>query len=521
MAAASTSQETKRKGADLPVRPPSPFAMWCADLLVDGDDVLVIQDPESPHMETSDILGMIADVRVDVDEGTPLSSAPIRQAPVIIFPAVPPREVSARIEEGLKRVTNGGVVAVQTALSATVSKKLLSRKCPWTQAPLLRRAETPGAKPQAFYVYYNGYMDPRRLHETRGLNRERYTEGTWYDRVSDGVRIFIKHADILAAKKWAKISVGMCSDIWEDVEVPEEPPDDEDFENVPLQELWLKHYRENKDLIAQSGDSPFPSARTVYIIGAGPSLNGNWEALRDIKREDSMVLCVNKALTKLWSHGIQAPYVIASDVRCAADWGMGVNLKEVEAWLGPHTGHPFAALDWKARNWYRMSPNCPVNREAKEDFPHLPCLTSGVSTTACATSLAARVLRKGGAPDPMVVFVGQDMCYPGGKYHAKGAEVPHDSLVLSTASKQVRWLRGLDGKWYWTSKAFYDARTHISIQASWLWEHGVRTVNASESPAAALRAKTAEGEIEFMPLKDVVAEREATTERGTRKVRAA
>ncbi len=519
MSKTSTKQQRKGMGADLPVRPPSPFAVWCADLLVDGDPVFVVQDPKKPDMERSDILGMIADAEVTIGEKTPLSTIPVPQASVIIFPAVPASEANQRIEEGLERVANGGAVAVQTTRHAKLSKKILSLKCPWTKKPLAYRFHAEGNQKEVYFVVYHGYRDDRRWHNTRKEMRQRHPEGQWYDRKNDGARVFIKSANIEAAKKWTTISVGMCWDIWEDTEVAEAPS--AEVANPTLHQLWLDHYKENKDLIAKSGDSPFPSMRTVYIIGAGPSLDGNWKALRGINRKDSMVLCVNKALTKLWSHGIQAPYVITSDVRCAADWGMGVNVREVEAWLGPHTGHPFAALNWKARNWYRMSPNCPVNRAAKEDFPHLPCLTSGVSTTACAMSLAARVLRKGGAPDPMVVFVGQDMCYPASKYHAKGAEVPHDNAVLDTASKQVRWLRGLDDKWYWTSKAFYDARTHISIQASFLWEHGVRVVNASESPAAALRAKTAEGEIELLPLKDVVAEREATTERRARQVRVA
>lgn len=501
-------------GADLPVRPPLPFAIWCGDLLVDGDNVFVVQDPQKPKMERSDILGMIMNVDVNVVEHSPLERA--ERYTVIIFPDVAPRDVVERLEEGLRCVCNGGLVAVQTKKSAHLSKKLLARKCRWTQKPLTWRWEADG-KDEVFYVVYTEYVDQRRIHGTIQRFKREHPEGQWYDRKEDGTRVFIKSARIMSAKGEAMLDFGACADIWEETELIDQDEDPEPRKPW-LQMAWLAEYLKNKELIAASGDTEFPAARTIYIVGAGPSLENNYRELANVK--EGLVLCVNKSLTKLWSHGIKARNVITSDIRCAADWGLGVNVKEVTAWMGVHTGHTFADLPWKARNWFRMQPNCKVNRESKKDFPHLPCLVSGVSTTACATSLAARALRKGGAADPMVVFVGQDMCYPGGQYHAKGAEVPHDSAVLDSASKELRWLRGLDGKWYWTAKAFYDARIFISIQSSFLWRHGVRVVNASESPAAALRVQTEEGKLELLPLSEVVAQREGT-ERRARAVRVA
>lgn len=159
---------------------------------------------------------------------------------------------------------------------------------------------------------------------------------------------------------------------------------------------------------AASLDEPL-KGRPAFIVGAGPSLDGNGHLLRECKRR-GFVIAVNTSVSACLHHGVVPDLVLACEALNLADHlaplrGLGVPVvldatANPANWAIAETAWAIAGCEPNTIPYTIRCGACPVPYTA--------------SVSCAATSLA---LLWGASP---VVLVGQDLAYTGGRYYASG-----------------------------------------------------------------------------------------------------
>ncbi len=171
---------------------------------------------------------------------------------------------------------------------------------------------------------------------------------------------------------------------------------------IPCKEVHaLKEMFQNKDL---------------YIIAAGPSLDGNIQLLSKVDRKQSLILATGTVFNKLLSSDIMPDYIIISD---SDGGGIARQLTENRIWkipllfLSTASNRAVAECFWEKYIIYQFGFE-KAETLAKEQG--IGCLETGgsVSTLALEVGIQLGCSR--------MIFLGLDLAYTGGKSHACGTK---------------------------------------------------------------------------------------------------
>lgn len=244
----------------------------------------------------------------------------------------------------------------------------------------------------------------------------------------------------------------------------------------------------------------------AFVIGAGPSFDRNFEALRNATGR-GLLLCADTIAARLQTEGIQPHLVAAKDAHLQ-------NLSHLRAipepqstalafdpQLHPHSAEiAFAERFLIPNRCHRIHECFPSLRLHREDR-----LPAGQTAVHAAFSLAVRM-----GCDP-IVLVGVDLAFPraGGNSHATGTALATqidigDTMhyhgdeargIAETVDGEVAWIPGVDGQPVPTSPGFVEALRRLDTLID---ESGRRVIDATEGGARI-------GGTEIAPLHDVVA----------------
>ena len=164
--------------------------------------------------------------------------------------------------------------------------------------------------------------------------------------------------------------------------------------------------------------------KSIYIVGGGPSVDSNIELLKNLDKDDSIIICATTVLKKLLSLEITPHYTIVMDAQkrtyghmngieecnipiiidSAAYWEFGEN----------HKGKKYLAL----QRGYK-----PAEILAKEN--NYPLFDTSGTVITLALDIAIQFNANN------IYFIGVDMAFPKGKTHANGSM---DEKELNTSS---------------------------------------------------------------------------------------
>ncbi|MBN2290209.1 MAG: motility associated factor glycosyltransferase family protein [Candidatus Glassbacteria bacterium] len=159
------------------------------------------------------------------------------------------------------------------------------------------------------------------------------------------------------------------------------------------------------------------------VVAAGPSLDRNLDLLRVMERS-AVIICVDTSLGPLYRAGVRPHLVLAGD---ASEY----NFKHLEgmgetgaALVAEPMTHPGIVSEFKGDKFI-MSFNEALMRRLSEFMGDFGVVKAWGSISTGAFDLARRL-----GCDP-IVFVGQDLSFPGARYYAHGTY------------QEQRWLRDL------------------------------------------------------------------------------
>ena len=161
----------------------------------------------------------------------------------------------------------------------------------------------------------------------------------------------------------------------------------------------------------------------AVVVSAGPSLDRNLDLLRVLEKS-ALLICVDTSLGPLYRAGIKPHLVLAGDAS-------EQNFKHMEglgetgaALVAEPMTHPRIVSEFKGEKFI-MSFNEALMRKLSEFMGDFGIVKAWGSISTGAFDLARRL-----GCDP-IIFVGQDLSFPGGRYYAHGTYQAH------------RWLREL------------------------------------------------------------------------------
>jgi Protein of unknown function DUF115 len=203
---------------------------------------------------------------------------------------------------------------------------------------------------------------------------------------------------------------------------------------------WLRHYLENLPALAQTPGLPAlqqgMAGVPAIIVAAGPSLDRNLEALRELS-EHALVLAVNTAATALGRAGIRPHAVVAIESLDVSPqlrelpW-----LTEVPAFL-ELTGNPALwELPFAAKIPISVDTSSCTSFSARIDPAHH--LSAGFCVANAATAIAYVL---GCNP---IILVGSDLAYDGDRVYASGTAF--GAMRAEQQSDGIARLSGLEGK---------------------------------------------------------------------------
>ena len=226
---------------------------------------------------------------------------------------------------------------------------------------------------------------------------------------------------------------------------------------------WVKNAKANVEKygsgVSENRFTDIVSGKSCVIVGAGPSLRDSVKYLKEISDNPRYVICVtNRAIRFLHENGVRGDIeVVAEDLDMSDNFVDDSVLR-----LCSITGNPLNVND----NTVFISPSAPVVRK-----PLIPVL-KGTSIKTLNTGISASTMItiaccKHGCEE--IVFVGQDLCYQGGKYVGSDDLPTEEHCTVET----------IDGKTAMTSHGYWQAaRSLFNISKSF---KGVRFVNNTAS----------------------------------------
>lgn len=167
------------------------------------------------------------------------------------------------------------------------------------------------------------------------------------------------------------------------------------------------------------------SGKDLYIIAAGPSLDGNLQQLsRVVGSNDSIILATGTVLKKLLAAEISPDYVIVTDA------GRGV-YAQLEGVVGDipllflSTANSKAVASYAGCKYQIYQTGYPLAEQAAEQ-EGASCFETGgsVSTTAMEIGIQLNCKR--------IIFLGLDLAYTDGKSHAQSTENVQNIAGMTT-----------------------------------------------------------------------------------------
>lgn len=246
------------------------------------------------------------------------------------------------------------------------------------------------------------------------------------------------------------------------------------YNNVKNQlKLLNANFRENikgSYLCLDSLKSEFYE-RTLYLVGAGPSLDKNYEKLKEIP-EGSLVIATGTSFRKLLGAGIRPDFVIETDANERIAW----HFREVESETVPMLLLSTAAHKLKkiyAGDKYLFFQK---EYEKSEDYAREKgyiLYETGGSVMTAALDIGIRLgCRK-------IVFLGLDLAYTNNYAHAVGTsrrEVPKESTGLKP-------IEAIDGSTVYTNQSFNIYRKWIEKRIAREEGTGIIFLDATEGGA--------------------------------------
>lgn len=190
------------------------------------------------------------------------------------------------------------------------------------------------------------------------------------------------------------------------------------------------------------------AGRPAIIISAGPSLDKNVDLLREAKGK-ALLLCVDTALKAVLRRGIHPDFVFSLD-GCDLNYRHfeGIDVDDVRLVAEPMTHH-------KIVETFRgpvliASFGSPLIRWVESFTGEKGELFVGGSV---ATMAFAAAIKFGADP---IIFVGQDLSYPGGRYYAQGTFYEENGWKFAFAEKDLIEVPALDGGKVVTNRGMYN-----------------------------------------------------------------
>ncbi len=209
--------------------------------------------------------------------------------------------------------------------------------------------------------------------------------------------------------------------------------------------------------------------KTVYLVGAGPSLDKNIGQLSEcVRRENAVLIACGTVFRKLLGMNIRPDYVAVTDAnKRVLSQIRGVEQEDVPMLMLSTANHGFAA-EYKAKHYIMFQEGYPwAEREAEKKGYMLFQTGGSVMTTAldAALRLGARKL----------VFVGLDLAFTDNLAHAKGT-----SNRIATDSGELRAVRAWGGGEVYADQKFVIYRTWMEKRLREDDAAAVKVINATE-----------------------------------------
>jgi len=255
------------------------------------------------------------------------------------------------------------------------------------------------------------------------------------------------------------------------------------------------------------------AGQPAVIVSPGPSLATNGHLLREVGGRAVVMTC-SHALAVVEDLGVVPDLVVASDPQDLSRHFEGYDLTRPSALVLDATVRP-AHFGLDARRVFTFASNVSVQRWFYEHLGEDACLVTGGSVACTQLSLALAM-----GCDP-IVFVGQDLSFPGHRYyvgssidgrseleldpsgrtfvlHRPASTDPRDARTVATRPEDVLEVEGWDGGRVPTSTSFFTFLRWFEAAAKSV-ATGTRLYNCTEGGARI-------GGMQQRRLADVVAE---------------
>lgn len=202
------------------------------------------------------------------------------------------------------------------------------------------------------------------------------------------------------------------------------------------------------------------TGKDLFIIAAGPSLDKNFQQLKNINKENTIILATGTVFKKLLYAGIVPDYVIVTDANTRVFGQIsGVEDRTVPMLFLSTANHKFAS-NYVGKKYIIFQHGYPKAEEfAKEHGYHLYQTGGSVSTTALDIGIQFGCKR--------IIFLGLDLAYTDNFVHAAGT-----SRRNTENTESLVRITDINGNQVYTTKV-------LNIYRKWI-ENRIKNVQAME-----------------------------------------
>lgn len=235
--------------------------------------------------------------------------------------------------------------------------------------------------------------------------------------------------------------------------------------------LMIGNFRENQANVSESVYKLSDSwkGKTAYIVAAGPSLDYNFQLLKQVKKENSIIIAVGTVFRKMVKEQIPIDYVVISDANERVRKQIsGIEEEQIPLLLLSTTNYTFGR-DYQGPKYLIYQDDFVLAEEAAKKLNGFTCKVGG-SVSTVAMDLAIQMGCK------RIITLGLDLAYTNNYVHATGTSRRNISDV-----KNLRIIKDIYGKEVYTTCSMDKYR-------EWIEKHiesikGVEFLNATEGGA--------------------------------------
>lgn len=235
--------------------------------------------------------------------------------------------------------------------------------------------------------------------------------------------------------------------------------------------MMIGNFRENQanvpNTVYQLADKW--KGKTAYIVAAGPSLDYNFQYLKQVNKENSIIIAVGTVFKKMVKEQVPIDYVVISDANVRVRKQIeGIEDQQVPLLLLSTTNFRFGR-DYQGPKYLIYQDDFALAEEAAKEINGFTCKVGG-SVSTVAMDLAIKMGCK------KIVTVGLDLAYTNNYVHASDTSRRNISDV-----KNLRVIEDIHGKEVYTTCSMDKYR-------EWIEEHiaqikDVEFYNATEGGA--------------------------------------